>query len=559
LYALDANTGQPIETFGNKGRVSLKEGLGNRANLMVLSNTPGVIFENLLIIGSRVHEGPIAAPGYIRAFDVITGKLAWVFHTIPQPGEAGYDSWPPDAWERVGGANSWAGMSVDLQRGWVFASTGSASFDFYGGNRKGENLFANCVLALDARTGTRKWHYQTIHHDLWDRDLPAAPVLTTIKKDGKTIDVVVQITKTGFVFVLDRETGAPLFPVEEVPVPPSDLDGEEAWPTQPVPTLPKAFARQIFTEDMINTITGEGDTIRKRFAGLRTGQPFIPPSREGTVIFPGFDGGGEWGGPSVDPTSGTMYVNANEMPWILTMVDVRMKEETWAGISLYRTHCATCHGLSREGQGTVYPAVRNLQSKYTLTTLNQLLAHGKGVMPSFMHLAEKERDAIAHYILDLQQRSEEEKKGIFERTSDIWFSNTGYTRFLTPKGYPAVAPPWGSLTAIDLATGDHRWQVPLGSFPELQEQGLPDTGSENYGGPVATAGGLVFIAATRDEKFRAFDASNGQVLWEHPLPAAGYATPAVYEVKGKEFIVIACGGGKIGTKSGDSYVAFALD
>lgn len=560
LYALHAATGQPIVSFGVDGRVSLKEGLGHRAALlMVLSNTPGVIFEDLIIMGSRVHEGPMAAPGYIRAFDVITGKLVWVFRTIPQPSEAGHETWPPDAWERVGGANAWAGMSVDHQRGWVFASTGSASFDFYGGNRKGENLYANCVLALDARTGRRQWHYQTIHHDLWDRDLPAAPVLATIQKDGKYVDAVVQVAKSGFVFVLDRDTGEPLFPVVEKPVPASDLDGEEAWPTQPIPTLPKPFARQVFTRDLINSVTGEADSIRKQFGGLRTGEPFIPPSREGTIIFPGFDGGAEWGGPSFDPSTQTLFVNANEMPWILTMVDVRMKADTWAGVSLYRTHCATCHGLEREGQGKIYPAVRNLQNRYSLTSLTQLLRKGKGVMPSFGHLSEKEIASIARYVLDLQVRSEEERKGIFEPASDIWYSNTGYTRFLTPAGYPAVAPPWGTLTAIDLNTGDHRWQVPLGEYSELKARGIPPTGTENYGGPVATASGLIFLAATRDEKIRAFDADTGTVLWEHDLPAAGYATPAVYQVNGKQFVVIACGGGKIGTKSGDAYVAFSLN
>lgn len=559
LYALNAATGQSIETFGTNGRVSLKAGLGARAEkLMVLSNTPGVIFENLIILGSRVHEGPIAAPGYIRAFNVITGELAWVFRTIPQPGEVGYETWPPDAWERIGGVNAWAGMSVDQKRGWVFAATGSASFDFYGGNRKGENLFANCVLALDARTGHRQWHYQTIHHDLWDRDLPAAPVLATIKKDGKDVEAVIQIAKTGFVFVLDRATGAPLFPIEEKPVPPSDLEGEAAWPTQPVPTLPKPFARQAFTEQMINTVTGEADSIRKRFAGVRTGEPFIPPSREGTIIFPGFDGGGEWGGPSFDPTTNTLFVNANEMPWILTMVDVRLKADTWAGISLYRTHCATCHGLTREGQGKLYPALRGLQEKYSLASLSQLIQKGKGVMPAFGHLSEQEIQSIARFVLDLQDRSDVEKKGIFERTSDVWFSNTGYTRFLTPKGYPAVVPPWGTLTAIDLNTGVHRWQVPLGEFEELKEKGIPATGSENYGGPVATAGGVLFIAATRDEKIRAFDMESGALLWEHQLPAGGYATPAVYGINGKQFVVIACGGGKMGTKSGDTYMAFAL-
>ncbi len=560
LYCLDAASGERVLSFGDSGRVSLKEGLGERAaKLMVLSNTPGVIYKDLIILGSRVHEGPIAAPGYVRAFNIKTGKLAWVFHTIPQPGEEGYETWPPDAWTRVGGANCWSGMTVDAARGLVFAGTGSASFDFYGGNRKGQNLFANCVLALDAATGKRKWHYQIIHHDMWDRDLPTAPILVTIKHDGKPVDAVAQVTKSGYVFVLNRDTGEPVFPIEEVPVPASDLEGEAAWATQPLPLKPPPFARQVFTDSMINDLTPEiKAAITEKFKGLRTGRQFIPPSKEGTIVFPGFDGGGEWGGPSYDPTSGILYVNANEMPWILTMVDVRLSDKAWAGISLYRTHCATCHGLGREGDGHVFPAINHLQNKYTKETLTQFISHGKGVMPAFSHLPNADRDAIARYVLDLEERRGDEKKGNFERQQDILFSNTGYIRFLTEDGYPAVKPPWGTVSAIDLNAGTIKWQVPIGEFEELKKKGIPTTGTENYGGLVNTGSGIIFIAATRDEKMRALDSSTGKILWEYQLPAGGYATPAVYEKDGKEYVVIACGGGKIGTKSGDKYVAFAL-
>ena len=559
LYALDARTGKKIESFGVNGQVSLKEGLGERAaNLMVVSNTPGVIYKNLIIMGSRVNEGPIAAPGYLRAYDVKTGKLAWVFHTIPHPGEPGYETWPEDAWKRVGGANAWSGMAVDHKRGLVFAGTGSASFDFWGGNRKGQNLYANCILALNAETGERKWHFQTVHHDLWDRDLPASPILGTVTHDGKKIDAVIQTTKSGFVYVLNRDTGESLFPVEEKEYPKSDLEGEETWPTQPLPLKPPAFSRQAFTKDMINKLTPEIESfVTKKFENLKTGEQFIPPSKEGTIIFPGFDGGAEWGGASYDP-SGTLYVNANEMPWILAMVDVRMKADAWIGISLYRTNCATCHGIDRGGDGHVYPPLRNLQAKFDKESVKKFMLNGKGAMPAFSHLSDKERDAIARYILDLEERTPEEKQGQFERHPDVIYSNTGYIRFLTQEGYPAVEPPWGTMNAIDLNKGEITWQVPFGEYKELKEKGIPTTGAENYGGPVATDGGLVFIAASRDEKFRAFDKETGKIVWEYQLPAAGYATPAVYEANGKQFVVIACGGGKSGTKSGDSYLAFSL-
>jgi quinoprotein glucose dehydrogenase len=559
LYAIDAVTGNQILSFGDSGRVSLKTGLGDRAkNLMVLSNTPGVIFKNLIIMGSRVHEGPMAAPGHIRAFDVITGKLVWTFNTIPKPGEFGYDTWPDDAWQRIGGANAWCGMTVDHKRGMVFAATGSASFDFYGGNRKGQNLFANCVLALDANTGERKWHFQTTHHDMWDRDHPAPPVLVTVNREGRKVDAVAQTTKQGLVFVFDRETGKPIFDVEERPVAASDLDGEEAWPTQPFPVKPPAFARQVFDESTVNNITPEIETfVKEKIKGLKYGTPYIPPSKEGTVVFPGFDGGAEWGGSSFDPTTGISYVNANEMPWNLQMVDVRLDAKTSLGLSLYRSNCTSCHGFDKKGSQQV-PSLENITNKFKESTLTEFLNKGQRAMPAFAHLSFEERSAIARYLLNLDEKVSQAEKGNFERSPDIFYSNTGYIRMLTPEGYPMVRPPWGTLSAIDLNVGEIKWQIPIGEFKELKVKGIPPTGTENYGGPAVTAGGLIFIAATRDEKFRAFDKTNGSILWEVDLPAGGYATPAVFEISGRQIVVIACGGGKMGTKSGDQYLAFAL-
>jgi len=559
LYAVEAKTGKQILSFGDSGRVSLKEGLGERAqNLMVLANTPGVIFKNLIIIGSRVHEGPIAAPGYIRAFDVITGKLAWVFNTIPKPGEFGYETWPKDAWQRIGGANSWSGLTVDHERGLVFCGTGSASYDFWGGNRLGQNLFANCVLALDAATGKRKWHFQTTHHDIWDRDLPTPPVLVTLTMNGKKVDAVAQVTKQGLIFVFDRETGKPLFDVEERPFPPSDLAGEETWPTQPIPVKPPPFARQFFSDSIVNNITPEIESyVREKIKGLKYGSANIAPSREGTVIFPGYDGGGEWGGPSFDPLSGILYVNANEMPWNLEMVDVRLDEKTSLGLSSYRTNCGSCHGSNKKGNQQT-PSLENIGKKFNEKSLTEFLAKGQRGMPAFAHLAMEERNAIARYLLNLNEKVKEAERATFEQSPDVLYSNTGYNRMLTPEGYPMVKPPWGTLNAIDLNAGEIIWQVPLGEWKELTAKGIPPTGTENYGGPVNTAGGVIFIGATRDEKFRAIDKANGAVLFEYDLPAGGYATPAVFEVEGKQLVVIACGGGRPGTISGDRYVAFGL-
>jgi quinoprotein glucose dehydrogenase len=564
LFALDARTGKPVASFGEHGSVSLKEGLGrDAAGLYVLSNTPGALYKDLLILGTRVSEGPgPSAPGHVRAFDVRTGKLRWVFHTIPWPGEYGYDTWPVDAWTRIGGANAWSGISVDEARGLVFLPTGSAAFAFWGGNRHGANLFANCLLVLNAETGKRVWHYQFVHHDLWDRDLPSAPVLVTLTHGGRQIDAVAQTTKSGFVFLFNRETGEPLFPIEERPVPPSDLQGEQAWPTQPVPLKPPPFARQAFTEaEVTDRTTAARDAVLQRLRLTRTGKPFIPPSVQGTIIFPGFDGGAEWGGAAFDQSTGVLYVNSNEMAWILSMVQIDRRKQTTAaarGRRTYQLNCMVCHGPDRQGDPSkTVPSLVGIGKRLSREAAEKTIAGGKGVMPAFAALSSGERAEIVAFLFgDRPPASAPPDEDAPEPS--VPYTMTGYNRFFDSEGYPAVKPPWGTLNAIDLNKGEIMWKVPLGELPELVARGRPRTGTENYGGPVVTAGGLIFIGATKDEKFRAFDKRTGQVLWETTLPAGGYATPATYAVGGKQYVVIAAGGGKMGTKSGDAYVAFAL-
>ncbi|MGN6542696.1 MAG: outer membrane protein assembly factor BamB family protein [Ginsengibacter sp.] len=577
LYGVDAMTGKLISSFGNEGRVDLHDGLDrNVKDLYVVSTSPGIIYKDLLIMGTRVAEGGDAAPGHIRAFEVHTGKRKWIFHTIPHPGEFGYDTWKnQDAWKYIGGANCWAGMSLDEKRGVVYIATGSPTFDFYGGFRKGQNLFANCVVALDAATGNYLWHFQTIHHDLWDRDPPAPPNLVTIRRDGKQIDAVAQITKTGYVFVLDRDNGKPLFPVNEMPVPHnSTLIGEEPWPTQPVPKLPKPFAVQSFSEPDINTLVPQSsqDTIRKKIAELQTGNLFLPPSEKGTVLMPGFDGGGEWGGAAYDPSTGYFYVNANQVPWTLTMVKVNVAEkepqETVAehGRAVYLNNCMACHGKNREGNGS-YPTLQNVNKKYTAAQVSEIINNGRRMMPSFKQITNNDKKALLTFLLDLKKEGKNkfiasDNKEVISKTEKspfVPYTMTGYNKLRTPEGYPANQPPWGTLTAINLNTGETMWHNPLGEYPELTKKGIPVTGTENYGGAVVTKGGLLFIAATSDGKLRAFNKRTGKLLWETSLPAAGFATPSTYEINGKQYLVIACGGGKLDTPSGDSYVAFALE
>jgi len=567
LHAVNASDGKLISSFGDGGRVDLKQGLGREAaRLYVIATTPGIVFRDLLILGSRVSEGPgPSAPGHIRAYDIRSGKLAWIFHTIPHPGEPGHETWPADAWKFIGGANCWAGMAVDEKRGIVFVPTGSAAFDFWGGNRIGQNLFANCLLALDAATGKHLWHYQFVHHDIWDRDPPAPPNLLRVQRNGKQIDAVAQVTKSGHVFVFNRETGEPLFPIEERIVPMSDLQGESTWPTQPVPLKPAPFARQVFSADEITDISPESrKAVLGQFVKLRPHTPFMPPSREGTIIFPGFDGGAEWGGAAVDPRAGILYVNANEMPWILTMVETKPKDGPMlsSGQQIYGQICATCHGLNRSGDpARAFPSLEKIAEKLKKPDIVQLLNTGRGMMPSVAFLSAEQKEAVAGFLLGetpASRATDQPATGNDDVLLGEPYSHTGYNRWVDTNGYPAVKPPWGTLNAIDLNTGEYVWRAPLGELPELTARGIPPTGVENYGGPVVTAGGIIFIAATKDEMIRAFDQRTGKVLWQSKLPAAGYATPSTYMVNGRQFVVIACGGGKIGTKSGDAYVAFAL-
>jgi quinoprotein glucose dehydrogenase len=565
LYAIDATTGKRVASFGENGRADIREGLGrDTKNLFVISNTPGTIFENLLILGTRVSEGPgPAAPGHIRAYDVRTGKIVWMFKTIPWPGDPGYETWPPDAWKYIGGANVWTGFAVDKERGLVFCPTGSAAFDFWGGNRLGQNLYANCLIALDAKTGKRVWHFQFVHHDLWDRDLPAPPNLVTIRRNGKSIPAVAQVTKAGFIYVFNRETGEPIFPIEERAAPSSDLQGESSWPTQPIPTKPKPFTRELFTADEITDISPESRrAVLERFSKIRPHTLFMPPSKEGTIIFPGFDGGAEWGGAAVDPVRGVLYVNANEMPWILNMVETRARGAAplSSGEQIYNQICAACHGVNRGGDpARAFPSLVNINAKLKKPDVLNLLEHGRGMMPAVAFLSAAQKDAVASFVLgEKAAASERQEQVAGDAIGGEPYTHTGYNRWVDTNGYPAIKPPWGTLNAVNLNTGEYEWTVPLGEVPALSAKGIPITGTENYGGPVVTASGLVFIAASKDEMIRAFDQKIGKTLWQAKLPAGGYATPSTYMIKGRQYVVIACGGGKMGTKSGDAYMAFAL-
>lgn len=474
LFSLDAQTGRLDPKFGEAGIRNLRKELGSKVAALAYGPTSApVVWNDSIVVGVSCGEGPgIAAPGDIRAFDVHTGAQVWRFHTVPHPGEFGHETWEGDSWKDRGGANAWGGLSVDPGRGLVFAGLGSPAFDFYGGDRHGDNLFANCTIALDARTGQRVWHFQTLRHDLWDHDLPIYPNLVTVTRNHKKVAAVAQVTKTGYVFLFDRETGEPLFEVREKAVPASDIPGELAAATQPVPVKPPPFSAQSLDETNVTDI-GEANraSVLDQLSKLRAGPAFSPPSLQGTVVIPGLHGGANWSGASFDPTTGWLYVNSNNVPNIIALAE-----------------------SSASARASLGP-----------------------------------------------------------------YGHKGYGQFRDHEGYPAIKPPWGLLNAINLNTGAFEWRVPLGEYPELTARGIPRTGTETFGGSIVTAGGLIFIAGTKDERIHAFDKTTGELLWEHALPAGGYATPCTYQVRGRQYVVIAAGGaGKLRTKAGDAFVAFAL-
>jgi quinoprotein glucose dehydrogenase len=558
LYALDAATGKPIPGFGIQGRIDLRENLGREpaTSQSIVLTSPGVVYKELVIVGGRNPETLPAPPGDIRAYDVRTGKLRWSFHTIPHPGEFGYDTWPSDAWKTSGAANNWAGMSLDPQRGIVYVPTGSAAFDFYGADRVGDDLFANCLIALNAETGQHIWHFQGVHHDIWDRDFPSPPALLTVKRDGKQIDAIAQTTKQGFVYLFDRTNGKALFPIESRKYLPSTVPGEIAASEQPLPARPAPFARQLLTEDLLTTRTPEVHRwALEKFKKFRSEGQFVPFGIGiDTVVFPGFDGGAEWGGPAVDPETGMIYINSNDVAWTGALAPNTGENSARA---IYLSQCSVCHGEKMAGSPPAMPSLIGVSDRLTPAQIAMTIKNGKGRMPGFPNLTEDQMFALIDFVMSGKSK---ELASSEPPPAAMKYRFTGYHKFLDPEGYPAVAPPWGTLNAINLNTGEYAWKIPLGEYPELAAKGQRNTGTENYGGPVVTAGGLLFIGATNfDRKFRAFDKSSGELLWEAALPFSANTTPAIYAVNGRQFVVIAAGGGKDPkSPSGGVYVAFAL-
>jgi len=566
LFALDARTGIPVKTFGTDGKVDLRAGMpGSARDKFVISNTPGTIYKDLIIMPLRVSEDVGAAPGDITAFSTLTGDVKWVFHTIPQPGETGYDTWGmADTTQNslVGAANNWAGMAVDEAAGVLFVPTGSAAPDFYGGIRKGNNLFADCLLALDADTGERLWHFQFTHHDIWDRDPPAPPNLVSVERNGRRIPAVAQVTKQGYVFLFDRQTGEPLFEVKEMAVPESSLSGEETSPTQPFPVMPPPFARQ--SPDIgVNNVSpfATNRTELEQMLQRADTRIYAPPSTEPVLLLPGYDGGAEWGGAAADPENGILYVNSNEMAWILEMQDTRHIDVAGSqGQTVYNRYCVTCHQPDRAGvAASGYPSLQNVKARLSKDEVSMLISNGRGMMTGFPQIGKEEKEALLRFLFDEQDKKEIGESAVADETYPLPYKHTGYHKFLDENGLPGIDPPWGRLHAIDLNNGKYLWTVPLGETPgHVQEDGSP-TGTENYGGAVVTKNGLLFIAATKDGYFRAYNRHSGELLWKYKLPAPAFATPALYEVGGKEYIALACGGEKLGTEKGNTILAFSLE
>ena len=566
LFALNALTGRPISSFGKNGKIDMRSGMPVSAKeKFVISNTPGTIYKDIIVMPLRLSEGADAAPGDVMAFNVITGELAWVFHTIPHPGEKGYETWMDSTAHKsplVGAANNWAGMAVDEETGVIYIPTGSAAPDFYGGDRLGSNLYSDCLLALDANTGAYKWHFQFTHHDIWDRDPPAPPNLLMVERDGKKIPAVAQVTKQGYVYIFNRETGEPFFDIEELPFPASTLEGEEAWETQPIPVKPAPFARQSqdLTEADISPFAENKDELLTQFKSSDKRQ-YAPPSLAPTLLLPGYDGAAEWGGAATDPEDGIIYINSNEMAWNLQVkLDDGISNATPKGAASYEKYCVSCHQADRKGlTASGYPSLLDLKLRKDKSEVATIITQGKGMMTGFPQLKDNEKQALLKFLWGEEITVKKEVQNTAQsHLNTRKYKHTGYSKFLDNKGLPGISPPWGTLHAVNLNTGEYIWSIPFGNTPELGDQGI-GTGTENYGGPVVTENGLLFIGATRDGYFRVFDKHTGQILWEYKLPAAAFATPAMYEVNGKQYIAIACGGEKLGTKKGNQIISFSLN
>ena len=536
LIALNADTGQPIRTFGVNGRINLKP---EDKEVPFFTSVPGIVFEDKLILGFSTAESANSQAGMIRAFDARTGAEVWRFNSLPREGGLGSDTWQEGSLEDSGGANNWTGMALDKQRGMLFVPTGSATPDFYGASRTGDNLFANSLIALDARTGDYRWHYQTVRHDLWDRDLPSPPTLVQLERNGVLIDAVALTTKSGHLFLFDRDTGESLYEIYEEEGLPSSLPGEVVSPTQPVSSV--AFTRQKFE---LTTRNQESIDYVSELIEPLDQRPWAPPTTAGVLFYPAYDGGAEWGGSAYLPGDHKLILNAQEIGGILRVYE----RPPGFATGLYSENCGSCHGADRAGTDRG-PSLLDIAARISTSQINSIVREGRGNMPGFANLEGYERGAIVGYLRN------PDMEDLQDPTQEIDYAFAGYLRVRDQDGLPGNTPPWGTLNSIDLASGEIDWQINFGNYPSHPDL---NWGAESYGGPVVTESGLIFIAATPDKMFRVYDVKDGSILWEYELSAAGFATPAMYSIDGKQYVVIAAGGGRMGPPSGSQYFAFSL-
>jgi quinoprotein glucose dehydrogenase len=583
LQAIDARTGKSIPTFGRNGVVDLREGLGRDPKTIrrIMSSTPGKVFEDLLILGSAPGEGYFSAPGHVRAYNVVTGELAWTFHTIPQPGEFGYDTWPKDAYRYAGGVNVWGEITVDVRRGIAYLPISSPTYDYYGADRVGMNLFSDCLVAVNARTGKRLWHFQMVHHDLWDYDPTAAPQLVTVRKGGRKIDAVAQATKQGFVFVFDRVTGEPVWPIEERAVPGSDVPGEQAWPTQPHSTLPPSARQRVLPDDLTPYLISDAERAawKERISRARTGL-FNPPALQESAVVPGAVGGTNWGNTAANPRKGMLYLLNQDFPSFYKLQEQRDRNVAGGlgrfgppdaatikrGETAYHEHCAVCHGKDRAGT-PAGPSLISSGSQIVGPQFRRIITYGNGRMPALPHVTDEQAGDILAFLGGGARPRRPADMPAAPMPPGPVVAAGGITRppaggpapeamQAYPEGVPApaqryytdyglghpylLAPPWSQIMAYDLNRGVILWRKPLGQDLDATKAGGKDTGvprGSQRQGMIVTSTGIVFSTA-RDSVFYAFDADTGEVLWRHALPMSTEGLPAIYEVKGKHYIVV---------------------